>query len=546
MTKIGKLFAQQKAKTHNPMGGSKIALSWSPSQLHLDSIDLFGINLKNMIGPSIYVLWWICILSVVVGIIVRTTNFFLADISFWTDEAAVALNIAQRDLIELFKPLDRSQVAPIGFCLFEKVSAGIFGETEIAYRLLSYLAGTSAIGLVFVLMRSAVGFWPALLCAAQLAVIKEPIFYSNNLKPYASDMAIAIALMLIAWKSDGARSSWPQLIFITIVGIIAIWFSFPAVFILGGIGTMWLMDWLERPQKKIIFIIAAICSLWLINFWLQFRLLQSQAHNTYLLDFWRDQFLPLAPKTMADLKFFFELPRIFRNPLWTGFPLISLILFVIGCLIIWKHNRRLMVLIVVPLILNLITSSLKKYPFGDRLLQYGTMNLFMPISISLVYLVAWCSEKKWQKILVMLLIIFNLAEPVVNAAQHIFVPVKREQVKQIVEQLANHGSGDEPYYIFGSSYNTYSYYMARMGIKPRNVVVGPGVNGADPIDPKKQLSSLHGQYWLLFGHAKKHNDYDYEKDYIREANRRGIQLEKIIDVGASAYLYNFAMPLPQP
>lgn len=519
----------------------KDAYPWSSAQLPFYSIDMFGTRLKNIVGSGIHVILWFCIFSIIVGIIVRTTNFFLADISFWTDEAGVALNIVQKDFLGLFKPLEYSQVAPIGFCLFEKLAVGIFGETEMAYRLLSYLTGTIAIGLVFVFVHNAVGFWPALLCAAQLAVIKEPIFYSNNLKPYASDIAIAIALMLIAWKSDVARSSWLQLVFIAISGIIAIWFSFPAVFILGGIGTMWLMDWLTEPRKKVFFILTAIFALWLISFWLQFRLLQSQTGNAYLLDFWREHFLPLPPKTLADLEFFFELPRIFRNPLWTGVPLISSILFIGGCLIIWKHNRRFLVIIVVPLMLNLIASSLKKYPFGDRMLQYGIMNLFIPISISLVFLVAWCSEKRWQKVIVMLLIIGNLAEPAVNAAKEIFVPREREQVKQIVKRLAIHEYGDKPYYIFGSSYNTYRYYMERIGVKPQLVVVGPGVNETHPADPKYQLSALYGNYWLLFGHAKQHNDYNYEKDYIQEADRRGTQLEKIIDVGASAYLYDFPM-----
>jgi hypothetical protein len=522
----------------------KTAFPWSSTQLQFHSIDLFGIRLNNFIGMGIHVLLWICIFSVIIGIIVRTTNFFFADISFWNDEAAFALNIVHKDFVDLFKTMEHSQVAPIGFCLFEKLSVGILGDTETALRLLPYLAGTIAIGLVFIFVHNAAGFWPALLCAAQLAVIKEPIFYSNNLKPYASDIAIALALMLIAWKSDGARSSWLQLLFIAISGVIAIWFSFPTVFVLGGIGAMWLMDWLSEPRKKPFFILTAICSLWLISFWLQFRLLQTQSSNAYLLEFWREHFLPLAPKTLADLEFFVKLPGIFRNPLWTGLPLISSILFISGCLIIWKHNRRLLVLIVVPLMLNLIASSFKKYPFGDRMLQYGIMNLFIPISISLVFLFAWCSEKKWQKIIVMLLIICNLAEPAVNAAKNIFVPKKREQVKQIVEQLAIHESGDEPYYIFGSSFYTYKYYMERMGVKPQLVVVGPVVSELDHTDPKEELSALHGHYWMLFGHAKQHNDHDYEKDYIQEADRRGTLLEKIIDFGGSAYLYNFPKPLP--
>lgn len=523
----------------NDMKRNNVHAQWRSDQFLPRRVDLFGNHIKDTAGFGIHILWWVCISLVCIGVIVRTTNYFLADLSLWNDEAAVALNIVHKSFLEIIGPLEYNQVAPIGFCLFTKFSASIFGETEMAFRLLSYLAGTAAIGLAFVLINNAAGLWPALLCAAQLAVVKEPIFFSNNLKPYASDLAIAIALILVAWKSHGLYSSCKRLALITISGVVAIWFSFPAIFILGGVGLMWFMEWLEKPTKKSFCIIAVICAIWLLNFWLQFRLLQSQANNAYLLEFWSDNFLPIIPKSLSDLKFFFELPHVFRDPLWTAFPVVSSFLFIGGCLIIWRQDRRLLVLILFPLVLNLAASGLKKYPFGERMLQYGTMNLFMPISIALVFLLAWFSEKKWQKTIITLLIILNLAEPAVNAAKHIFVPKKIEQVKQVVEQLTARDLSEQSLYIFGTSYTTYKYYFEQKELKPHSVVVGTGIRDPDSVNPKNQIELLNGEYWLLFGHAKQSKGYNYENAYIQAANRRGQQLGKIIDVGASAYLYSF-------
>lgn len=475
----------------------------------------------------------------VLGIIVRTTNYLLADLSLWNDEAALALNIIHRSFFSFFRPLDYNQVAPIGFCLLGKAAVAIFGNNEFAFRLFPFLSSIAAIGLAFLLIRNSIGLIPAFLCAAQLAVIKEARFYATDFKPYASDLAIAIGLMLLAWKGNSAQWSWKRYILFAVAGSVAIWFSFPAIFILGGIGALWLMDWMRKPDKKIFVALVFSCALWLSSFWCQFQLIQSQAKNAFLLSSWSNAFMPLTIESLNDLKFFFHLPHIFRDPLWTFYPPISVVMFIGGCLIMFRTHRRMLALVLFPLFLNLIVSGLHIYPFGDRLLQYATLNLFIPIAVFLSCFLLKSMNIRWLKIVILILIIGNLAEPSINAAKNIFIPRKREQMKQVVMQLCVNPYGKTHYYVFGSSYISFDYYMERYHLFPQSVTVGPGVEERNSAKIGNRMSALQGKTWLIFGHGKQFKGFDFESLYIENADYKGVLMEKIKDVGAAAYLYDF-------
>src|SRR5437764_15089601 len=55
---------------------------------------------------------------------------YSANSSLWVDEAALARNVIDRSVVELFAPLDHGQVAPWGFLLLEKLAVWIFGNNE--------------------------------------------------------------------------------------------------------------------------------------------------------------------------------------------------------------------------------------------------------------------------------------------------------------------------------------------------------------------------------------------------------------------------------
>src|SRR5215207_11463259 len=80
------------------------------------------------------------VILIVLGGLLRLRQY-LTGRSLWSDEAMLALNIVNRNVSGLFKPLDYDQGAPIGFLLVEKISHLLFGRNEYSLRLFPLIAG---------------------------------------------------------------------------------------------------------------------------------------------------------------------------------------------------------------------------------------------------------------------------------------------------------------------------------------------------------------------------------------------------------------------
>jgi len=72
---------------------------------------------------------WIVLGFIMIGIGLSIINVLHLR-SLWLDEAMLALNIINKPVVELLKPLNFNQVAPIGFLKIEKIFTILFGNTE--------------------------------------------------------------------------------------------------------------------------------------------------------------------------------------------------------------------------------------------------------------------------------------------------------------------------------------------------------------------------------------------------------------------------------
>jgi len=495
-----------------------------------DACDKTGLN---RVG-GFFACFFLCL-----GTAVRTRNY-LAGISFSNDEAAMAGNLLEKSMVALFAPLDVGQIAPIGFCLVEKTSLLLLGNNELALRLIPFAAGVAAMPLAFMFALRTVGPFCAVLCLAQLAVIPEAVHHAGNLKPYSLDLAVALGLMLWAWRGGSVGCSHKQLLWLGFWGSIALWFSFPALFILFGIGVLVIIRCTAGGDWRGFLLSSVVCISWIFSFWLQYRLLRTQTHDAYLLNFWNGYFMPFPPFAPGDLGFFSDvLMRVFKTPLWTLGARGSALFFLVGCLLIWKRNRQLLVLILLPLILNLVISGFHKYPFGERLLLYGVVNLYIPIAVFLAWL--WC--RKWRflnfRYAAIILIILNLAKPTVQAAACLVDPIRIEEMKQVVAYVAEHHEPGDTIFVHNNAYHTFLYYRKRFEIDPSSIRVSQALTPQTLNKIAKDLSALTGRVWLVFGHAKMLGGVNYETAFLNEAKKRGRFLDQRIHAGASTYLFHF-------
>ena len=169
------------------------------------------------------------------GLILRL-GAFLLDFPLWWDEAFVAVNFLRRDYLDLARPLDYGQVGPLLFLWSELACVKLLGFSEWSLRLSPLLGALGSVVLFRSVASRLLEGRAMLLSVGVFAVSIHPIRHAADVKPYAADLLVALVLLSrgLAWSRDRDRASglWSL---VALVGL-ALLFSHPSVFILGGIG----------------------------------------------------------------------------------------------------------------------------------------------------------------------------------------------------------------------------------------------------------------------------------------------------------------------
>ena len=102
-------------------------------------------------------------------------------------------------------------MAPVGWLLAEKAAITVLGDGELALRLVPLLASLAALPLFAAVARRTLEPRAVVLSLALFALSPTVIFYAAQVKPYASDIAVALLLLggvldLDRRGADGGRA----------------------------------------------------------------------------------------------------------------------------------------------------------------------------------------------------------------------------------------------------------------------------------------------------------------------------------------------------
>ena len=175
--------------------------------------------------------------AVAAGILCRTVQY-LAHPSLWHDEALLVLNIMDRTYAGLARPLDYGQAAPPLFLWAERALLLHAGFSEYALRIVPLLSGIGAL-LLFALLAcrllpQAVAPW----AVAWFALCGKLVWHSAEVKQYSGDVLAATLLTFLVVGRRRAGSDATRLLTVAFLAAVAIWFSFPAIFVFGAASLM--------------------------------------------------------------------------------------------------------------------------------------------------------------------------------------------------------------------------------------------------------------------------------------------------------------------
>jgi hypothetical protein len=522
-------------------------------------------------GKTVGPLRWLPLLFVL-GAGLRI-GLYLADRSLWADESRLALSILHRTPRELLRPLEFEQVAPPGFLLLVKGAQQIFGGSELALRLVPLLAGLASLALFFALARRCLKPAGALLACFLFAIAEPLILYATEVKPYSGDVATSLALCWLAvgiWRAPLRPVHWAVL---GLAGAVAILFSFPAVFVLGGIGLAFLIGAGQAGRTRTLVGLAVAAGFWALGLLATLSLSSLPAGDTARLLQYFTESLPGFPPggIVAGARWLAgRIPRLIEFPGGLDHGL-SVLCALAGAAALARRERRLLTMWAGAVALALAAGCLHLYPFEGRLVLFLVPGVYLLVGEGIEQIRALLRFAPAGGSLVgAALLILVLMHPVAGSFDGLKRPRHFEQLVPVLRHVSEaRRPGDAAFVYYAAQYGVRYYLETRRFtlvdlplselLAPTAQAVGsgwypPALVSRPPVffvgtesrenwlDYLRQLRALIGlpRVWIIFSHVNVFLGIDEQRLILEQLDAAGTRLDAFEQPGASAYLYDLS------
>jgi hypothetical protein len=472
---------------------------------------------------------------------------YAADRSLWLDEALVSESILTRGVGRLLRePLEYGQTAPAGFLLLQKASTALLGTGEHVLRLVPFLAAMAALLLFPALARAFVSRQGWALAVGLLAVAPFAVYYAGEAKPYALDLLAAVVVLLAAARVL-RRPDTAALAALAAAGVVALWVSQPAVFVVGGVGVVLGATVLWRGDRAATLRLAAVGALWALAFAPVYaHSVRSLSDPGYMRAFWSSGF-PDGPAwwLAAPLRLFRDPFGVFGEdptPLGAIQQVAAGLLFAAGCAWMVRRGRGdRLALLLAPAALALLAAALRLYPFGGSHTSAGRVLLFLLPALVLLVAggVAALLRVVPQRASVPVAAVAMaalLASPLHYAA--VQVPHLRAEVEPLLAYAADEREEGDLLYVHYTGRAPFRYYAGRYGWTPANSVVGR-CSRLEPAGYVRELETLRPRrLWVLFNDDRATATFDDRSLILAALEHRGARVDDQVTIGAALYLYD--------
>lgn len=338
------------------------------------------------------------------GVVIRLVEYAW-NRGYWMDEASIASCIRESTWRTLFGPMGHNQLAPVGFLALERWALVLLGDQRWALRLWPFVAGISALFLFRGVSRRFLADWPAFLALAMFAVSDELVYFSSELKPYSCDV---LAALIGLWLGDRLQRpeplSWSRIALLAVLGALLLWFSFPAIFVLAGVGlTAWLAPLLRHDHGRVARV-SLVGLAWAASFAGVHAVSKRQLVDPHAMQvFWNFAFPPRdltsvgqVGWTLRRLGYLFVNPLSFYTPLgWNLSALPPLLCALLGLGSLARRDSGALGMLVAPIAFTLLANGAWSYPFHGRLVLFLTPALLMLVAEGAGWLSAVLNDGRW-------------------------------------------------------------------------------------------------------------------------------------------------------
>ncbi len=449
-------------------------------------------------------------LIITTGILISIFQY-LFNRSLWLDEAYLSLNIILKSQFELLKPLDYQQMAPILFLQIEKLLSELIPYSEYGLRLFSLICFAGSLFLFFKIIKLIHEEHFTIIYSLSLFVFNPTmIYYSSEVKQYMTDVLILIAVYYFALKKYDQEEYRYYLL--GTIGMAAIPLSNVSPIVLLSCGTYLLHDWIINKNVRFRYLVGVAC-VWILSFlsYYYFFIMVHPLKNLMIVE-WENYgaFMPANPFSMGFYHFLYQKGSMIILSLFNfgiiggGGLLISMLLGM--AFLIRKKKTDVMILILTPLILHLLLSSFKLYPFDARLILYVCPCLIILSSFGIKYLAELLSAFIKIEKIGLLAVLFPLIIFICFVCR-VEYPIKRNEVKNSIMYIQQNMNDDDTVYVNFLSRVPFLYYhhISYSNMEHKKVFIGQRTMfwnkdkwSADVGKFSDDLSLLKGRVWFLF------------------------------------------------
>ena len=307
--------------------------------------------------------------------------------SLWMDEVYLSTSLVKMNFIDLItKPLYYEQKAPVGFLSLVKLCTTVFGNNEMALRLIPFISSLVAILIFIPIAKFYLRGWASLLAIAILCLSPALIYHAVEIKQYATELLATVLSLYFMVKFRDQQSIYSRVIW-GVYGALMLWFSYAAIFILAGIGIGLSLNYILQKKYHLFLLNLIPSSIWALSFLMNYLLFTHRHAESEWIAYWFNayhNFMPFPPKSLPDVKWFaVNIYRMIDYPLgllWNflgtakqptvniilKMPFIPIGLLLYGILIFFKKNKHEMTILSMGILFMFLASGLKLYPLTER------------------------------------------------------------------------------------------------------------------------------------------------------------------------------------
>lgn len=491
--------------------------------------------------------WLLVCAAILLGCFPRLA-YYLTGRALWFDEAALCINVLERSGTGLLEPLAFKQVAPPLYLWILKCCTWVGGETVYAVRFPSLVAGLLTLVLFWLIARRLLSFQGALLALLLAMLSQHLINYAGEAKPYAGDVAAVLGVLYMALRwNEGVSSRWRAVRY-GLVHAVLLWYSFPVVFFIAGVGTVQLVTrWYEgdRESTRCLALLYGLSAVsFLVMFWVAIVPSRGNPETmAYMNHYWRHGFMPFPPTSHWDLRWYRERVFLFLD-MPGGFTLPGLALFfwLYGTVSLIQRRWTYALWLLLPFMLVLFASWLKLYPFHGRMTLFLLPVLFLCTGEGLSRMLEGRSLWLGRAGLTVALILL-LSQPAVRAIRMTVTPTRHHELEKVLAHADAHWKAGDRLYLRQGDYISYKFLEGRYAFPPEAVLVERRKSGleTDEAEFREEIVGKFegwGRVWFPMA-------YDFQEavaDYVAFLEDHGKTFEREVARGAVVYGIDFSSP----